>query len=161
MVLEHKDFSGKDDYDKKKIFINKIKDEVDSKKLKSLKNEISIFLNEINQIKRLNHTEELFQFIISIIYIKINKQEIDNLFKITDWDNFKGKEFEEEFWKPNLKESFKWFLFEECFNSKDSKIKYKLQSFSGIKFYIKERISMDFFISIYKKEDNELINGFI
>ena len=158
MVFGIKEFLGKEDSFRKEYFVNRSSFEFKNF-LKIITNEKSMIINEINQMESFSYIEEFYQFIVSAFYSFINNDKINNLFKVT-YNTLKNKNVMEEFCNPKLKENYHWFLFEEYSNKNNPNLKYKLLSFSGKRFK-NEKLSMNAFESINKKEDNELINGFI
>jgi hypothetical protein len=105
----------------------------------------------------LKYTKEILYFIIFALNTTINYAKVS---EFDDISEDKNKHFEKLVNSVDLKKNFIWVFYEQTYNNKNNK-KYTEYAYVGTKLYEKEKLPINVFETINKKENNNPIDAYI
>ena len=104
----------------------------------------------------LKYTKEILYFIIFSLNTAINYAKVSEFDDISEDHN---KHFEKFVNTVDLKKNFIWIFYEQTYNNKNNK-KYTEYAYVGTKLYEKEKLPINVFETIDKKENNKPIDAY-
>ena len=105
----------------------------------------------------LKYTKEILYFIIFALNTTINYTKVS---EFDDISEDKNKHFEKLVNSVDLEKNFIWVFYEQTYNNKNNK-KYTEYAYVGTKLYEKEKLPINVFETINKKENNNPIDAYI